>query len=327
MQEVQYQRKNPLLDGFIEDYFECADGTRLRFLRKGTGEATPLIMVPAFDCTADEYSLNAPALSEERTVYILEQRGHGYSDAPAHGRTVHRLAADLNEFIDFIDAPKVSLLGWSMGVAVIWAFIDLFGQDRLDKLVFVDQPPMIIADPYETTEERRKHGGQIIDVWHVRRIYRQDFDAGWPMLSSYFEMPDLIVTEEIAAQLPGDYARKIAMIPPRPYVDEKRRHFLADLVRNHIGNDWRGVLPLVRKPVLLLTGDISLAVSLECGQWMHETIQDCTWVRFSAEDYGGHSFCQTAYQKFNQNVLNFLRSNPLPHDGTTANRNLHGLVR
>lgn len=26
MQEVQYQLQNPLLDGFIEDYFECADG-------------------------------------------------------------------------------------------------------------------------------------------------------------------------------------------------------------------------------------------------------------------------------------------------------------
>ncbi|WP_309130487.1 alpha/beta hydrolase [Brevibacterium sp.] len=264
-------------------------------------------MVPAFDCPADAYSLNAPELSTERPVYILEQRGHGYSDAPTHGRTVQRLAADVNEFIDFIGAPKVSLLGWSMGAAVLWAFIDLFGQSKVEKLVFVDQPPMLIADPYETTEERRRHGGQHIDLWHVKRVYNRDFYTAWPILSSYFEVPNLEVTAESIDRIPDDFARLISMIPEPPVVDKAHREFLAELVRNHIWSDWRGVFPLIEKPVLLLTGDAAHATTLECNEWVQETVRDCTWIRFSEEEFGGHDLCQTAYRKFNRCVSDFLR--------------------
>ena len=298
--------QNPLLHDFSESYFVCADGTRLRYLRSGNG-AVPLIMVPAFDCTADAYSLNAPALAQDRTVFILEQRGHGYSDAPAHGRTVQRLAADLREFIEFTGEPKVSLLGWSMGAAVLWAYIDLFGQDRVDKFVFVDQPPMLIADPYESIEERRRHGGHLIDLWHVKSVYHKDFDAGWPVLESYFQVPNLAITDEIIDQIPGDYAHKIAMIPHPPAVDKEHREFLAELVRSHIWNDWRGVFSLIERPVLLLTGDAAHATTLECNEWVHSAVPDCTWVRFSTEEFGGHDLCQTAYQKFNQYVSEFLR--------------------
>ena len=305
MKDPQTRPANPLLEGFSESFFTCADGTRLRYLRGGDG-GIPLIMVPAFDCPADVYSLNAPELARDRTVYVLEQRGHGYSDAPAHGRTVHRLAADLQEFIHFINAPSVHLLGWSMGASILWVYIELFGQEKIAKLVFVDQPPMIIADPYETTQERRQHAGQHIDVWHVRKVYRRDFEAGWPILESYWDKPDLPLTDKIIRSIPGDYARKIAMIPPYPYVDKEHREFLADLVRDHILTDYRGVFPLIEKPVLLLTGDAAHATTIESNEWMTDTIRDCIWVRFSAEEFGGHSLCQTAYQKFNLTVTKFL---------------------
>lgn len=306
MNAVVIGPEKPLLEGFVEAYFVCEDGTRLRYLHKGEG-GVPLIMVPAFDCAAECYSLNAPELSADRKVYILEQRGHGLSDAPAHGRSVQRLAADLNEFIESLGAPKVSLLGWSMGAAVLWAYIDLFGQSRVEKFVFVDQPPMIIADPYETYEERRRHAGQIIDTWFVKRIYRSDFDAGWPLLASYWDTPDLMVTDDIIEQIPGDYARKIELLKDPTVFDGPRREFLAELVRNHILNDWRGVFPRIDRPVLLLTGDAAHATTPESNEWMQQTIRDCTWIRFTAEEFGGHSLCQTAYQKFNRVVSAFLR--------------------
>jgi hypothetical protein len=64
---------------------------------------------------------------------------------------------------------------------------------------------------------------------------------------------------------------------------------------------------LIERPVLLLTGDAAHATTLECNEWMRETVRDCTWIRFASEEFGGHDLCQTAYQKFNQCVLDFLR--------------------
>lgn len=298
-------QENRLLEGFAEDYFICGDGTRLRYFHSGEGHV-PLIMVPAFDAPADCYSLNAPMLADEHPVYILEQRGHGYSDAPPHGRTVQRLAADLNEFIRFIGSPTVNLLGWSMGAAVLWAYVDLFGQERIEKLIFVDQPPVLAANPYAAPEERRLYGSTLMDIWHVHHVYWKDFYAGWPVLESYWDTPDLTLSDEELERIPGDYARKISLIPEPPIVDKEHREFLAELLRNHLWNDWRGVFPLIEKPVLLLTGDVSHATNEQCGRWMQETLRDCSWIRFSSEEFGGHSLLQTAYEKFNRTVLDFL---------------------
>ncbi|QIZ08627.1 alpha/beta hydrolase [Priestia megaterium] len=75
--------RNPLMQGFTEDYFVLNDGVKIRYLHKGSG--MPLIFVPAFGCMADTYALNAPAFTDDFSVYVLEMRGHGFSDAPAHG--------------------------------------------------------------------------------------------------------------------------------------------------------------------------------------------------------------------------------------------------
>lgn len=36
----------------------------------------------------------------------------------------------------------VTVVGASMGAAVIWSYVELFGGDRLGKAVFVDQAPL-----------------------------------------------------------------------------------------------------------------------------------------------------------------------------------------
>lgn len=71
--------------------------------------------------------------------------------------------------------------------------------------------------------------------------------------------------------------------------------------------DLHEFIELINVPTLLLTGDVSHATTLECAAWMQEVIGDCKWVRFSAEEYGAHSFCQTAYKKFNREVREFLK--------------------
>ena len=67
-------------------------------------------------------------------VYCLDQRFHGRSDSPSYGFHVARLAADLHEFLEQLNLSDVTVVGTSMGCAVIWSCYELFGADRLSKV-------------------------------------------------------------------------------------------------------------------------------------------------------------------------------------------------
>ena len=88
-------------------------------------------------------------------VYAPDLRAHGDStDCGPHGMHVARLAADLREFLELLGAEGrlcsareggrdlVTLVGTSMGCAVIWSYIELFGEDLVRSLVLVDQAPL-----------------------------------------------------------------------------------------------------------------------------------------------------------------------------------------
>ncbi len=49
-----------------------------------------------------------------------------------------------------------------MGAAVIWSYIELFGDAELYKLILIDQPPMLTSNP-NWTEEERSESGAIFD--------------------------------------------------------------------------------------------------------------------------------------------------------------------
>ena len=80
--------KNPLMEGFTENYFETKDHIKLRFLHKGEG--MPLILIHGGIDDADTWMLNAPDFSEYYSVYSLELRGHGKSVA-SHGAHIQNL--------------------------------------------------------------------------------------------------------------------------------------------------------------------------------------------------------------------------------------------
>jgi pimeloyl-ACP methyl ester carboxylesterase len=54
------------------------------------------------------------------------------------------MASDLNDFITGLDLQHINLLGWSMGCSVVWSYLDLFGFQRISKLIFVDEPAWLI---------------------------------------------------------------------------------------------------------------------------------------------------------------------------------------
>lgn len=64
---------------------------------------------------------------------------------PVQGHHVARLAADLRDLLCALELEDVTLVGASMGAAVIWSYFELFGSARVSKAVFVDQAPLQVC--------------------------------------------------------------------------------------------------------------------------------------------------------------------------------------
>ena len=69
---------------------------------------------------------------------------------------------DIRNAIEALGLERASLLGHSMGCSVIWCYIDLFGQEGLERLVLVDQMPSITARS-EWSEQEKQDAGAIFD--------------------------------------------------------------------------------------------------------------------------------------------------------------------
>ena len=128
----------------------------LSALKAGVGD--PLIMIPGWSQSSEEWKGNAESLSAVREVIALDMRGHGESDKPDYGYRVYRLAQDLHETINKLKFSTVDLMAHSMGCSVIWAYIDLYGQDRIGRLVLVDQAPCMFPRAEWSPEEMEQFG-------------------------------------------------------------------------------------------------------------------------------------------------------------------------
>ena len=96
------------------DYATLADGTRLRYLKAGSGPA--LILLHTVRTQLDHFQLVMPKLAHAITVLAIDMPGMGWSDItsgasyaePALGRAIV-------EFVKTLDLDDVTLAGASMG--------------------------------------------------------------------------------------------------------------------------------------------------------------------------------------------------------------------
>jgi len=113
---------------------------------KEHGTAGPaVVLIHGWSGSSKYFQLNVDALAKRCRVVTMDLRFHGESDKPNWGFHVARLAADLHALIEGTwlasAEPAPALLGTSLGCAVIWSYVELYGEGRCSKLIFVDQAP------------------------------------------------------------------------------------------------------------------------------------------------------------------------------------------
>jgi non-heme chloroperoxidase len=123
-------------------YFTTSDGVNLHYIEaapaQGGGTDHVLVLVPGWTMPAWIFAPQIDYFARYCRVIAFDPRGQGDSEVPAFGYTAERRGQDIAELLGAIQAPKVVLLGWSLGVLDSLAYIDEHGSGRLSALVLID---------------------------------------------------------------------------------------------------------------------------------------------------------------------------------------------
>jgi non-heme chloroperoxidase len=273
-----------------EGFFTTNDGVRLHYIEAGSGK--PLVMIPGWSQTAAQFRAQLAGLSDRYRVIAIDMRGHGESDKPDHGYRIQRLSADVHEFLVANGLTNVTLAGHSMGCSVIWGYWELYGKDRLAKLVLIDQMPMITANPI-WSEQEKIDAGAILDK-----------DSLYSVTNS-LAGPDGVKTTEgfITGMFNKDYSRdELAWVIKQNL--KMPREYAARLLFDHATNDWRDVIPRINVPTLVVGGKASL-VGWRSQVWIGSQIPGSRTEIFEENEGGNHFMFMENPEKFNRIVKEF----------------------
>lgn len=271
--------------------FTTNDGVTLRYEEAGSGK--PLVCIPGWSQTAAQWKHQLGGLSDKYRVIAVDMRGHGESDKPDNGYTIQRLAKDVQDLLVARNLTDVTLMGHSMGSSVIWSYWQLWGKDRLSKLIFVDQMPMITADPKWSAQEKEDSGA----IFDPTSLYDTiNALAG----------PDGAKTTEgfIGGMFTKAYSRSEVEWVVKQNL-KMPREYAAALLYNHATQDWRKVIPRVSLPTLVVGGRVSV-VPWKSQAWIARQVAGSKIEIFEESEGGNHFMFMENPDKFNRIVRDFI---------------------
>ena len=175
---------------------------------------------------------------------------------------------DLQNFIQAEKMENPIVAGFSMGCAVIWSYIELFGDANLSACVFVDQAPC----QYKLPDWKFGSKG-IYDDASCLKIR----DALHASMEAFADG-----NEECCTSHPLD--PQMSAILKAETLKCSPTH-LANLMDDHARLDWRPILPRISKPCLNLYGTDSGCFPVEGTQTVSQLIPNCIDVAFDSYNH------------------------------------------
>lgn len=252
------------------------------------GEGKPLFMLPGWTCSTKFWKYNVDELARHFQVVLMDMRGHGESEKVLHSHRISRYAMDVKNLLDALDLKDVTVLGWSMGASILWSYIELFGNYRIDSLICVDQSPA------------------------------QYVKSDWPWgQKACFDVETFMETCFAAKSDPRGAAEGLVSACLKHAPSAEDRNMLVDeickcppyvrieIMRDHTNLDWRDFLPHINIPTLVCCARESKVFDVHGSAWVGEHIPGAQTVIF--EDCSHMLFWEKPEQ-FNQCVTKFIEN-------------------
>lgn len=273
--------------------FTTSDGVKLSYWEAGSGK--PLVFIPGWSANGAEFINVLYLLSQHAHVYVLDPRNQGLSQQVDYGTRISRYSMDLKEFGDHLGLQSADYVGWSMGAAVLWGYIDLFGSKSINKIAFVDEPISIYSHADWSEQERRDAGGMTSSVERMVAT----FTTGAPTNQLVVDMK--VIERAMAKDSPA-FVNSEAFAAEFIKTDPK---YTAKVLFDHASNDWRDVIRhKIHVPTAIFSGEYSN--NLPSQRWMAPVIPNAKLYAYTQAEQGDHFLMFKNPFKFTQDLRDFL---------------------
>lgn len=125
--------------------FITSDGVSLEYTDQGHG--MPVVITTGYAGFKEIWTQQVKCLlTHGYRVINLDRRNHGRSQPTSKGLRMSRQGKDIQELLSYLRISRFNAMGNSMGAAAFWAYCSLFGDQKLNKMISVDQSPKMITD-------------------------------------------------------------------------------------------------------------------------------------------------------------------------------------
>lgn len=273
--------------------FTTQDGVKLTYWEAGQGQ--PLIFIPGWSSHGAQYFNVMYLLAQRYRVIVLDPRNQGLSQKVEFGGRIARHSMDVRELGQHLGLQKAAYVGHSMGAAILWSYIDLFGTSAMSKAAFVDEPISIYAHADWSEQERREAGGTTTSPERMVAA----FTTGGPVnalttdlkvfeRSQLMDSPYYVNSESFAA----------AIVKHDPVA-------LGRVLFNHTVNDWRDVVRhKINIPAAIFSGEESN--NLPSQRWAQSVVPGAQLFSYTSAEQGDHFLMFKNPVKFTQDLRSFL---------------------
>jgi pyruvate dehydrogenase E2 component (dihydrolipoamide acetyltransferase) len=94
------------------------DGRRVRYLRVGTQQGVPVVLIHGFGGDLHNWLFNHQVLAVNHGVYAVDLLGHGGSQKSVGDGSIGTLAASVRDFLGVLSVERAHLIGHSLGGAI-----------------------------------------------------------------------------------------------------------------------------------------------------------------------------------------------------------------
>jgi pimeloyl-ACP methyl ester carboxylesterase len=255
-----------------------ANGVDLYWEAWGSGPA--LVLVEGLGVATWTWDRQLPDFSRHFRTIVYDNRGVGRSSKPEGPYTIAMMADDLAALLDALGVARAHVLGASMGGMIAQEFA-LRHPDRVDRLVLV-----------ATTAGGRAH------VPMSPETLARFLAPAAPGREGVRERLRLAFTD---AFLATDYAER--MIGFR-LADPQPAHAFRAQAAAGAGFDRSATIAQIAAPTLVAAATEDLLVPIANARLLHERIPDSRLIEYEGL---GHQFFIEAADRFNRDVIEFLR--------------------
>jgi pimeloyl-ACP methyl ester carboxylesterase len=274
--------------------FTTSDHAHLSFWEAGSGR--PIIFIPGWSANGAMYFHLMHILSKHYHVYVLDVRNQGLSQRVRFGSRIARYAQDVKEFTEHLGLTEADYCGWSMGAAVMWAFIDLFGTKGIRSLSIIDQAPSIYCHADWSEQERLEAGAFTTSPERMIASY-----VGMSATNSLVSATSVV---ERAMDLTSPYFHNVVALMQAVVEDDMA--FTGQVLFDHTTNDWRDVIQTkIDVPTVIFTGEYS--DWLPSQRWMSSVIANSVLHVYPKEEHGDHFLAFKNPLKFAADLHKFLQ--------------------